>query len=321
MRAREYRPDAGRFLSPDPLGFAAGENPWAFVFDRPLAFGDPFGLSPVRPWYDRSNVLSWIERRYYPPGIARTGYDLMYSRVFDPSRSGWARAGAGLAAAGLAIPAVVEEIGRGIANAPYELLSGTSKIVYGAVDLGRVKSWENRLDRGAQIVTGAVQIVGAAGAVYGAASLAAPLAEGVGSQLSRLAADETGALFPKAATPFEAAEGAAAESVNLASTERTAHILVGDATGGGHLWPGALGKTPFPQGWSGEQIMHSVSDIATDPALTWVQQTGQAGSLFTRAGDPARFFVIGERAGVQIKVILEPAGEGIITAFPMGGTP
>lgn len=118
----------------------------------------------------------------------------------------------------------------------------------------------------------------------------------------------------------EAAGGSLeSEFVNLASPQRTAHITVGDATGGGHMWPGAPGKTAFPQGWSAEKIMHNVSDIATDPALTWVQQTGNAGSLFTKAGAPARFFVTGAREGVGIKVILEPAGEGIITAFPIGG--
>ncbi len=104
--------------------------------------------------------------------------------------------------------------------------------------------------------------------------------------------------------------------VDLASAQRKAHITVGDATGGGHMWPGAAGKTAFPQGWTAEQIMHHVSDIATDPALQWVQQTGKAGSLFTKAGAPARFYVIGVRDGVGVKVIVEPAGEGIITAFP-----
>jgi hypothetical protein len=66
--------------------------------------------------------------------------------------------------------------------------------------------------------------------------------------------------------------------VNLASPKRTAHILTGDGTGGGHLWPGLPGKTPFPQSWSGEKVMHHVSDIASDPSLQWVQQTGRAGS-------------------------------------------
>jgi len=107
------------------------------------------------------------------------------------------------------------------------------------------------------------------------------------------------------------------EFVNLASPQRTAHILQGDASGGGHLWPGAPGKTPFPETWSGEQIMQNVSDVATDPSLSWVQQTGKAGSWFTKAGDPARFSVTGVKDGVTIKVILEPAGEGIITAHPV----
>jgi len=35
-------------------------------------------------------------------------------------------------------------------------------------------------------------------------------------------------------------------TVNLASKQRTTHILQGDKTGGGHLWPGTAGKTPFP---------------------------------------------------------------------------
>jgi hypothetical protein len=62
--------------------------------------------------------------------------------------------------------------------------------------------------------------------------------------------------------------------------------------------------------------MHYISDVATDPSLGWVQQTGKTGSLFTNAGAPARFTVSGIRDGFSIKVILEPAGEGIITAFP-----
>jgi hypothetical protein len=62
--------------------------------------------------------------------------------------------------------------------------------------------------------------------------------------------------------------------------------------------------------------MHNISDIATDPTLARVQQTGPAGSLFTNAGNPARFAVTGVRDGVQIRVIIAPAGEGIITGYP-----
>lgn len=62
--------------------------------------------------------------------------------------------------------------------------------------------------------------------------------------------------------------------------------------------------------------MTHASDIATDPSLTWRPQSGKAGALFTKAGDPARFSVVGTREGIEIKVVVEPAGEGIITAHP-----
>ena len=39
------------------------------------------------------------------------------------------------------------------------------------------------------------------------------------------------------------------------------------------------------------------------------------GDWFTKAGKPARFSAEGVRHGVNIKVIIEPAGEGSITAF------
>jgi hypothetical protein len=63
--------------------------------------------------------------------------------------------------------------------------------------------------------------------------------------------------------------------------------------------------------------MHEVSDIATDPTLPWVQTRGAAGAAFTKAGAPSRFVVVGERGGIQIKVALEPSGEGIITSHPV----
>lgn len=62
--------------------------------------------------------------------------------------------------------------------------------------------------------------------------------------------------------------------------------------------------------------MHEVSDIATDPSLQWRQITGAPGAAFTKKGAPIRYEVIGNRGGIDIKVILEPGGEGIITAHP-----
>ena len=43
-RARTYSPAWGRFLQPDPVGYAAGNNLYAYVGNDPLNNTDPFGL-------------------------------------------------------------------------------------------------------------------------------------------------------------------------------------------------------------------------------------------------------------------------------------
>ncbi|MCU1489438.1 MAG: type secretion protein Rhs, partial [Acidimicrobiaceae bacterium] len=93
------------------------------------------------------------------------------------------------------------------------------------------------------------------------------------------------------------------EFVNLASEQRTTHILQGDSTGGGHLWPGLAGKTPFPQDWSAGQIMNDISDVATDPASSRVVQGG-------------RTIVTGTRDGVDIQVIINNRTDEIVSGYP-----
>ena len=110
--------------------------------------------------------------------------------------------------------------------------------------------------------------------------------------------------------------------INLASRQRTIHILAGDATGGGHSWFGSLRsfangvtgkKSMFPANWSGEKIMHAVSDVAVNNP--WVQVSGRAGAQFTKSGAPVRYAVQGYYEGVRIKVIT--TAKDIITAFPI----
>jgi RHS repeat-associated protein len=43
-RARYYHPGSGRFASRDPLGFAAGINPYAYADGNPIRYNDPDGL-------------------------------------------------------------------------------------------------------------------------------------------------------------------------------------------------------------------------------------------------------------------------------------
>jgi len=110
---------------------------------------------------------------------------------------------------------------------------------------------------------------------------------------------------------------------SLISPQRTQHILYGDSTGGGHMSgaditnPAAAGKSQFPASWSEADVAHGISAVATDPASTTVQQTGPAGSLYTNSGNPSRFATTGTYNGQNIKVITEPAGEGIVTGHPV----
>ena len=109
-------------------------------------------------------------------------------------------------------------------------------------------------------------------------------------------------------------------NTSLVSSNRKKHILYGDQTGGGHKFALSRvfnGKSKFPIFWSENKIINHISDIATDPNLTWVQQTGQSGSFFTKSGKPARFYVDGIRDNVKIRVIIEPYGQGIISAYPI----
>ncbi|CAB3794056.1 hypothetical protein LMG28138_03646 [Pararobbsia alpina] len=104
----------------------------------------------------------------------------------------------------------------------------------------------------------------------------------------------------------QATSSRSVDDVNLASPSRTDHILNGDATGGGHLWPGAPGKSPFPEDWSASKIMNDVSDIATDPSIPQTVQTN------------GRIVKVGTRDGINIQVVIEPPrkGGGIVSAFP-----
>ena len=110
--------------------------------------------------------------------------------------------------------------------------------------------------------------------------------------------------------------------VNLASRSRTAHIIAGDATGGGHAWFGSTKsfmngltgkKSMFPATWSNSKIMNGVSEVVT--SNPWVQQTGRAGAMFTRSGQPVRFVTEGFYNGTKIRVI--NTYSEIITAFPI----
>ena len=65
------------------------------------------------------------------------------------------------------------------------------------------------------------------------------------------------------------------------------HILHGDGpSSGGHMWPGQLGKTTFPQSWDSTKIISEVDDIVNSPSTKWYVQQGTGGAL-TKTGKVA----------------------------------
>jgi hypothetical protein len=89
------------------------------------------------------------------------------------------------------------------------------------------------------------------------------------------------------------------------SPERRAHILDGDATGGGHRHgTGVRGKSEFPVDWSDDKVIKAIESVANDPASRrTIQPNGR-----TR--------VEGTREGVDIRVIVDPDGAAIRTGHP-----
>ena len=74
-----------------------------------------------------------------------------------------------------------------------------------------------------------------------------------------------------------------------------------------------------------------LKNVANSPNSTWQQATGPGGGrsapvtiggpdpsapLSTRGGRPVRFIVEGRNHGQNVRVIVEPSGEGIITGYP-----
>lgn len=92
--------------------------------------------------------------------------------------------------------------------------------------------------------------------------------------------------------------------VDLSTPARRNHILYGDRTGGGHRpGLGKPGKSEWPAGHSDDSIMHDISDVATDPALS--RKQGRYGRAVTA----------GSRNGVDITVIQNQDGS-IVTGYP-----
>jgi RHS repeat-associated protein len=307
LRARAYDPTTRGFLQPDPLppvpGSAYAANPYHYAANNPIGLADPLGLRPVtdqelRELRDKMGQ-NFVQRNadYIVAGaLVVGGIAVMATGVGGPI--GAAMIGGALLSAGgsagiqkittgsvdyrqVAVAGIVGGAAGGLGYGAGALISGGSKVA--AVGRGALAG-------GVESVAGGAANRGLHGQnPFDPAGMRNDLllGGGIGGVGGRLGAGRRLA--------------AGDDYVNLASPQRTQHILYGDATGGGHLHPGLPGKTPFPESWSPGRIMHEASDIATDPSLP-VEHQG------------VRDVIHGTRDGVDIKVVTD--GSDIITAHP-----
>lgn len=96
----------------------------------------------------------------------------------------------------------------------------------------------------------------------------------------------------------------------IVSLQRRIHILEGDSTGGGHGFGRAEdGKSEFPAAISDEEIITGIESIANNPTLYPRRRIPIKGKYILRGG---------RIKGVQVIVVVDLDGEGIITAWPEG---
>jgi uncharacterized protein RhaS with RHS repeats len=114
MRARWYRPDWGRFLSPDPIDLLGGTNRYAFVGGSPLEFRDPFGL-------DGKGLRERL--RFDASGGIRDTFYANVDRSLDWRRSQWDQANSFVSALIQAPFAFFEGVGDTVGNIPYRAMT------------------------------------------------------------------------------------------------------------------------------------------------------------------------------------------------------
>ncbi len=96
-----------------------------------------------------------------------------------------------------------------------------------------------------------------------------------------------------------------AQPITIPESAR-AHILYGDARGGGHLaGAGKPCKSEFPEDWDDAKIINEAARIAANDNLNWRRQKN--------GYEAAEDFV----DGVKVRVVVNARKQEVVTAYPV----
>ena len=235
MGARWYAPKLAQFLSSDPLGYIDAYDSYGYAAFDPINRWDPSGLasqsfSEPAPW-ERFSWYVWGAVHGLSPGPLPGLYDSPASAALQAQFDDGFRNGA---LAGMVGSAFVAKVGGGAAS------------TLGATGPGCLAT------AGPSMGTGCLPM---------AASLVGVGVAGSGAYLGAVYADKLATVGPGAPTRMSRVDDGGAGGQNGPkgavdlTGHRKAHILNRHRAG-----VGKPGKTEFPQGWSDEKILHSVSD-------------------------------------------------------------
>jgi len=303
---RYYDPTLGKWLTQDPLGLKAGPNLYAYVVNNPMTKIDLYGLFAVE--FERMNQLSGSSGyRNEAAGFSRS--DRSSGEIREISHEKTSRPNFPFLPSynsqnenRSTLSDIWENVKEKTPGMLHDGLEFADKLSF-AIMLIPFPATRNA---GIGIKTFASSAktllpISHSQAVTGTVKSATHLVHATNTLLKQAASTTRSVVKSQLGT------GHGEDFVNLASAKRTLHIIFGDTTGGGHLWPGAPGKSPFPATWSPDKIMHIVSDVTTDPSIEWIAIPSRG---------LQRFKAVGIREGVKIQTIIEPLGEGIITGYP-----
>jgi RHS repeat-associated protein len=295
--AQRNRADIGTFTAPDPLVDVRNPNslnPYAYAEHNPITLSDPTGLAPAGCWdWLCDSVGGWVNGAI--------------EGMTEPFREFAANFAGG--ATGLGCPSGTPGCAQYTSDRAYQAAKQATEIP--RIPIGNPDSTTYKVAHVVGEITG-IPLPGAA------AASGSRLAVGASTLATRLSWRGVlgAAIRPvqRVVSSFSKPEGG---WVNVFSRENVKHIIDGDSpTSGGHLWPANPGKSAFPWHWSKEKVSHAVSDIVTDPATKWTNQTGPQGSLYTNTGDPAKWRAEETRWGKLIRVFYIPATGDVPTGFP-----